>query len=117
VSAREPRFKRRMSCRLRVAQRENSGIVLDVSRQGLFVQTSAAARVGDRVEIELSGPGRSAPITLVAAVRWQRIVPAQLRSVSQAGLGLQISHAEESYYAMLAEVLRGATPVKGSSPS
>jgi Tfp pilus assembly protein PilZ len=101
-----------MSCRLRVGQRENSGIVLDVSRQGLFVQTSAPARVGDKVEVVLSGPGQSAPITLVAAVRWQRIVPAQLRSVSQAGLGLQISHAEEGYYALLAQVLEGAAPVK-----
>jgi Tfp pilus assembly protein PilZ len=101
-----------MSCRLKVGQRENSGIVLDVSRQGLFVQTSAPARVGDKVEVVLSGPGQSAPITLVAAVRWQRIVPAQLRSVSQAGLGLQISHAEESYYALLAQVLEGAAPVK-----
>jgi Tfp pilus assembly protein PilZ len=102
-----------MSCRLKVGQRENSGIVLDVSRQGLFVQTSASARVGDKVEIVLSGPGQSAPITLVAAVRWQRVVPAQLRSVQQAGLGLQISQAEEAYYALLAQAQQGSAPVKG----
>jgi len=102
-----------MSCRLRVGQRENSGIVLDVSRQGLFVQTSAAARVGEKVEIQLSSPRHSTPITLVAAVRWQRIVPAQLRSVYQAGLGLQIAQADEGYYAMLADAQQGSAPVKG----
>jgi Tfp pilus assembly protein PilZ len=102
-----------MSCKVRLGQQDHSGIVLDVSRMGLFVQTNAAARVGENVEVILSRPERGGAITLVTAVRWQRRVPAQLRTVSHAGLGLQISHAEEGYYALLAEALQGSAPVKG----
>ena len=109
----EQRFKKRMSCMVRVGQRDHSGIVLDVSRRGLFVQTTAAASVGDRVEVVLSQPEAKTAIKLEAGVRWLRRSPAQLRSVTQAGIGLQISHAEEGYYAMLAEALQGAVPVKG----
>jgi Tfp pilus assembly protein PilZ len=111
----EQRFKKRMSCKLRLGQQDHAGIVLDVSRQGLFVQTSATARVGDKVEVVLSRPERGTAIKLVAGVRWLRRVPTQLRSVVQAGIGLQISHAEEGYYALLAEALQGAVPVKGRS--
>ena len=111
----EQRFKKRMSCKLRLGQQDHSGIVLDVSRMGLFVQTSAEARVGDKVEVVLSRPSPNSAIRLVAGVRWLRRVPTQLRSVSQAGIGLQISHAEEGYYALLAEALRGSALVKGRS--
>ncbi len=50
----DPRFKKRMSCRLKQEQRTYAGLVLDVSRTGLFVQTSAGAKPGDEVEV-LSG--------------------------------------------------------------
>jgi Tfp pilus assembly protein PilZ len=102
-----------MSCKLRVGQRDHSGIVLDVSRQGMFVQTTATAQVGDKVEVVLGRPEKGTAITLVGGVRWLRRVPAQLRSVMQAGIGLQISQAEEGYYTLLAEALQGAVPVKG----
>lgn len=108
----EPRFKKRMSCKVRLGQQDHSGIVLDVSRKGLFVQTNAAAKVGDSVEVILTRPDRDAAITLVTAVRWQRRVPVQLRTVAHAGLGLQIAQAEEGYYALLAEALQ-TSPVKG----
>lgn len=110
----EQRYKKRMSCKLRLGQRDHSGIVLDVSRQGLFVQTTVSAQVGDKVEVVLSRPEQGAAITLVAGVRWLRRVPTQLRSVVQAGIGLQISHAEAGYYDLLAEALRGSAPLKGA---
>ncbi len=109
----EPRFKKRISCKLRIGQQDHSGIVLDVSRKGLFVQTSAAARIGEKIEVVLIRPEQGAAITLATAVRWQRRVPAQLRTVAKAGLGLQISQAGEGYYTMLAEALEGSAPVKG----
>jgi Tfp pilus assembly protein PilZ len=109
----EPRFKKRMSCRLRLGEHDHSGIILDVSRKGLFVQTSASARIGDKVEVVLSRPEKDSAIKLVAGVRWLRRVPTQLRSVAQAGIGLQISQADEGYYALLAEALQGSAPVKG----
>jgi Tfp pilus assembly protein PilZ len=86
-----------------------------VSRKGLFVQTTAAATVGDEVELVVNRPEAGAAIKVSAGVRWLRRAPAQLRSVTQAGIGLQISLAEEGYYAMLAEALQGSAPVKGHS--
>ncbi len=108
----EPRYKKRMSCKVRLGQKDHSGIVLDVSRKGLFVQTNATARVGERVEVILSQPEHGDAITLGAAVRWQRRAPAHLRTVVHSGLGLQISQAGEAYYALLAEAGR-TSPVKG----
>lgn len=104
-----------MSCKLRLGQQDHAGIVLDVSRQGLFVQTSAEVRVGDSVEVVLSRPERGTAIRVEAGVRWLRRVPSRLRSVTPPGIGLQISHAEEGYYALLAEALQGQVPVKGRS--
>lgn len=108
----EPRFKKRMSCKVRLGQKDHPGIILDVSRKGLFVQTNATARVGEQLEVILNERTQGAAITLVTAVRWQRRAPAHLRTVVHSGLGLQISHAEESYYALLAEAGR-TSPVKG----
>jgi hypothetical protein len=72
------------------------------------VQTGRSER-GDRVEV-VSRPERC-PITLVAGVRWH--ASAQPASLGRAGRHRpQISHAEEGYYALLAEALQGAVPVK-----
>jgi Tfp pilus assembly protein PilZ len=90
-----------------------SGLVLDVSRTGLFVQTSAAAKAGDEVEVMLSRREPEDTIVLHAQVAWQRKVPPQLRSTVEGGLGLQICFAPEPYYYLLAEAARGSNPIRG----
>ncbi len=103
----DPRFKKRMPCNLKNGQRRHSGMILDISRTGLFVQTSAPAKTGDEVEIQLNAGRATAPITLIAQVSWIRMVPAQLRSVAEGGLGLQIRYAQEEYYGLLSDAARG----------
>jgi Tfp pilus assembly protein PilZ len=91
-----------VSCQLSAAGHSYSGIVLNVSRGGLFVQTTASARPGEEVRVSLNVESRPAPIVLGAKVVWKRIVGPQLRSVAQAGIGLQIRSAPDSYYAFVA---------------
>ncbi len=104
----EPRFRKRIPCRLTRSRSTFSGVVLDFSRRGLFVQASVAARTGDEIEIVLSRSEREPDVVLNAQVVWQRKVPLALRSTVQEGLGLQISYASESYYTLLAEASQGS---------
>ncbi len=99
----DPRFRKRLPCRIRVDESRYSGIVLNLSRTGLFVQTAAAAPPGGSIELELRG---EAP--LQARVVWLRRVPQQLRSVSQGGIGVRIVGAPESYYHLLVEAAVGS---------
>ena len=97
------RFRKRLSCRIRVDESRYSGIVLNLSRTGLFVQTAATVRPGGSIELQLRG---EAP--LQAQVVWLRRVPQHLRSVSQGGVGVRIVGAPESYYHLLVEAAAGS---------
>ncbi|MEC4687142.1 MAG: PilZ domain-containing protein, partial [Nitrospirota bacterium] len=108
----EPRYGKRIPCKLSGSRSTFSGLVLDVSRTGLFVQTSAVAKAGDEVEVMLARREPEAAIVLDARVVWQRNVPRQLQSVVEGGLGLQIRYAPEPYYALLAEVAQGSAPIR-----
>ena len=103
----EPRFKKRVPCRLRLGKTQYSGLVLDVSRTGLFIQTNAAPRSGEEVEVMLSRPLRDSGFELTAKVVWQRRVPSQLRRLVEGGVGLEIRYAPESYFALLSEAALG----------
>lgn len=82
-------------------------MVLNLSRGGLFVQTTAAARPGQPVRIRLSVDGE--PIPVAADVRWKRIVAPHLRTVETGGIGLRIHDAPEPYYQYLAAVADGTS--------
>ncbi len=103
----EPRFKKRVPCELIVSGSRHPGIVLNLSRSGLFVQTAVAARRGDVVAVDLNARTGKAAIGLDATVMWNRKVAAQLRGVRHGGVGLQIRSANESYYNLLAAVEDG----------
>jgi Tfp pilus assembly protein PilZ len=90
-----------MPCKLKQGPRQYAGVVLNVSRSGLFVQTSASPAVGSEVEVVLANRDEAA--TLTAQVVWQRRVPGALRTVAEGGVGLRIQYAPEPYYGMLAE--------------
>ncbi len=112
VSA-EPRFAKRIHCKLQRSRSTFSGLVLDVSRRGLFVKTSAVAKAGDEIEVLLSRREPEAAIVLSTQVVWQRKVPPQLRSAVKGGLGLQIRYAPEPYYALLVEAAQGPASTRG----
>ena len=103
----ETRFKKRIPCKLTRSKSTFSGLVLDLSRRGLFVQTTAVATAGDEVEVALSGREPGAAIVVTAKVVWQRKVPLHFRSVMLAGLGLQIQNAPETFFQLLSEASQG----------
>jgi Tfp pilus assembly protein PilZ len=93
----EPRYRKRVPCQLVTGQGSHPGMVLNVSRGGLFVQTSARARPGDRVRLALNASAESGAIGLEARVVWKRVSPPQLQSFTQGGVGLEIQLASEAY--------------------
>ena len=104
----QPRLAKRMTCAVSVGQQRYSGVVINVSQGGIFVQTSAAPRRGASVALELNPPGDEAAIPLQAEVVWRRMVPQQLRATAQGGVGMKIVRADENYYGALAEWMRVA---------
>jgi Tfp pilus assembly protein PilZ len=100
----------RISCEVSVGARRHSGLVLNVSPSGLFVQTVARPTSGDTVQVALNVPGRAEFMTLDATVVWKRAVPAGLLRVAQGGVGLCLVNPPEGYYQFLADAARSPEP-------
>jgi hypothetical protein len=92
-------------CRIAVGDRRYSGVILDVSATGFFVQTHAKFTAQDRLTVEISVPGQGGPLRVEASVARQRIVPPQLLNVAQGGVGLRITNAPEAYFAFLGALM------------
>jgi Tfp pilus assembly protein PilZ len=106
-TASDRRYKRRLPCRLEVPNGAYSGMVLNLSRGGLFVQTSAAAGPGEAVRLDLS-LGDGAAVGLDARVVWRRVVAPHLRSVSTGGMGVHIQYANDAWFGFVARLAEGA---------
>ena len=100
------RVRMRLSCEVSVGERRHSGLVLNVSPGGLFVQTHAKPTSGDAVRVGLHVPGCAEAMTLDATVVWKRVVPASLIRVAQGGVGLRLLNPPEGYYQFLAAAAR-----------
>ena len=94
------RFRKRVPCRLRAPGGAHSGMVLNVSRGGLFVQTSVAASPGDAIRIDLDVDA-AAPLAVDACVVWRRVVGAHLRTVTTGGFGARIQYAPDAWFGFL----------------
>ena len=112
---RHGRTKKRVSCTLVSGDRRYSGVVLDCSPQGLFVQTSAKLSPGAMVSVELGVSSQKEPLVLEARVARHKLVPPQLRSVAQGGLGLHIDLPPQGYLEFYAEVTRTELPTAEKS--
>ena len=106
-----------MPCRVRHGDSSYFGMVLDISRTGLFVQTSASASRGANLELQLDLVGEAGPVPVAAQVVWQRRVAPQLRQVAEGGLGLRIHNAPEPFYRMLAKLAKVAEPESVAAPA
>jgi len=98
------RTRRRMACRLVLGRQRFSGVVLDLSASGIFVQTTAKPRPRDPVTLELNVPGQREPLRLEAHVARLFVVPAQLATVAQGGVGLRIRNAPEAFFELLRQL-------------
>ena len=110
--SREPRIKRRLTCRLDIDSRRHHGIVLSVSLKGLFVPTRAAPpRISqDVVTVRMSLP--EVPEVLILEtrlVRWYQ-VPSRLIMLAGGGLALTIRKAPDAWRNFVAA--KGLVPVK-----
>jgi hypothetical protein len=114
---RASRIRKRLGCSLKIDGRHHSGVVLDVSAAGLFVQTSAKPEPGTPVSVELSVPGSPRPLFLQAVVARQKLVPPQLLTVAQGGIGLLIQNAPEDWYTFIDSSGPRQTEAIPSAPS
>jgi Tfp pilus assembly protein PilZ len=110
----QPRIAKRVPCAVHVGKRRYSGVVLNVSQGGLFVQTSADAGQGANIDLELSIPEHRDVVPVCASVVWKRVVPHQLRSLAQGGFGVRITQAGETYYQLLAAWMRVEVPASSA---
>ncbi|MGH0030691.1 MAG: PilZ domain-containing protein [Myxococcota bacterium] len=106
------RTKRRTPCTFSIGGRRQNGFVLDLSQTGLFIQTSADPRPGERLDIEVVFGGQVLAMHVEVARR--KKVPPQLLTVAQGGIGVRILSAPEGYYAMLAEINGPSRDVRGA---
>jgi hypothetical protein len=121
---RSKRIKKRLGCSLQIEGRHHSGVVIDVSATGLFVQTNARPDPGTPVSLEMSVPGAPRPLFFQAVVARQKLVPPQLVTVAQGGIGLLLQNAPEDWYGFIAgagpqqteEIPSGASAEKTDSP-
>jgi hypothetical protein len=95
--ARAPRQRKRISCELIVNGSKYSGIVLDVSASGMFVQTTVKPGPGDGVTVKLKVPGSDEAISVDTRVARKKMVPPQLLAVAQGGIGLAVARPVASY--------------------
>src|SRR5262245_44113871 len=94
------RKKRRTPCLLTVGHRVHTGLVLDLSPSGLFIQTNAKTYRGERIEMELN-VREDHPLDMVVEVVRTKSVPPRLLTVAQGGIGVRIISAPEEYYQFL----------------
>jgi hypothetical protein len=111
------RVKRRIPCEIHFNGQWQPALVLDVSSNGLFVQTRTPIDPGTEIRVRLRLPGRSEAIELSAAVARARRTPARLASVASAGLGLRIRTAPNAYYEFLAGITPGRETPAPEAPS
>jgi Tfp pilus assembly protein PilZ len=102
----DPRFKRRIPCRVVRGTSLHSGQVLDVSKTGLFMRTGATLRIGEQIIFSLNDENAEVEVPMQAKVVWHRPVPPLRRAVAEGSVGLEIRYAPNSYYDMLADAER-----------
>lgn len=112
------RKKRRMPCQLQVGSSWHSGLVLDLSPSGLFVQTTAKTRPGQRIELLMAAESGEEMALEVEVVR-KKVVPARLLALAQGGVGVKIARAPESYFRFLTHLGLGgpALPPEAAEPA
>jgi hypothetical protein len=94
---RAKRVKRRITCELVIDGKRQSGIVLDLSATGLFVQTAVTSPVGKEVEVHLAATRSTPALTLRTRVARGKRVPPQLLTTAGGGMGLRVIDPPSAY--------------------
>jgi hypothetical protein len=109
----EKRTRQRISCKLGIEGREHSGIVLDVSPHGMFVQTKAKAAPGTPARIQLSVTGRAEPLVVEGHVARLERVPPAVAVIWTSGLGFNLVRPPAAWLELVA-AFGGGTAAAGA---
>jgi hypothetical protein len=96
------RSKQRAPFTVTLNGRRHNGLLLDISRTGLFIQTSAKPEPGTRLDIEVVLDGK--PVSMLVEVTRRKQVPAQLLTVAHGGIGVRILSTGEEFFQLLANI-------------
>jgi len=99
---RETRIKKRLPCEFVDGDKRVRGFVLDVSPNGMFVQTLKPIDPGGEIGVIFTLPESGQTIEVRACVVRSLRVPRHLATVATAGVGLKISVAPPEYYDFIA---------------
>ncbi|MBW2289601.1 MAG: PilZ domain-containing protein [Deltaproteobacteria bacterium] len=94
---RAPRKKKRLSCEIVSNESRFSGIAIDISATGLFIQTNVKPTPGTLIEVGISLPGVDEPVRMEARVARKKIVPPELLTLAHGGIGLALVQPAEAY--------------------
>lgn len=92
------RVRRRVPCEIRHEGGRQSGIVIDMSRTGLFVQSGTPLPPKILIELEFAVGSKGECVLLRAHVARRVAVPHQLATTLKGGIGLSIVEAPAAYY-------------------
>jgi hypothetical protein len=101
----EPRVRKRLPCTLSTEARSHSGMILNLSERGLFVQTSQPAEPGTLLNLDVLDPLRGDAIPLEVAVVWRRRVTRRMTGVNQSGMGLRLLSQPSEWQQMMCGLL------------
>lgn len=100
---RSRRLKRRVTCDISVHDSRHTGVAVELSPHGFFVQTLAAPAVGSTVRVTLRPPG-ALEIEVKAKISYRRVLPRMLSVATRGGLGCAIVAPSEGYRELLGEL-------------
>ncbi len=99
----EPRYKKRIPCRIAGEDGSYSGMILNLSRTGLFIQTRAGTKPGSEVSLNLAPDLQPDAIQLRTRVVWQRKATSSL--TLPGGIGVEIQNEPTSYLELINTVM------------
>jgi hypothetical protein len=94
---RHQRVKRRFACEFLAEGKRYRGIIVELSRSGLFVQTDATTAPGTEIELHVAAAGAVPDLSIRGVVVRRRMVPAPLASAMRRGIALEILEAPREY--------------------
>jgi hypothetical protein len=110
------RARKRLGCEIRAKTRRYFGMVLNVSAEGLYVQTNARIDPGLVVELGLSTPIDRVSFTLRGRIARAYQTPVQLASVAPGGVGVRLIDPPASYLEYVRGLLAGSRQRGESAP-
>ena len=101
------RYRKRVPVEFDDGDGHHIGMVLNLSKGGLFVSSRVTPRVGTRVVLNFSGQKGSGTDGIPARVVWKRKVHRSANVLADGGIGLEIEGASEAYQDFIQGIVPG----------